>query len=76
MVDFVKELDIALPDNTDENFLFYYLMYYSRKRRISRTSNAGPFSETIPGIMSAPSVKSSTVSSMPYTSSRRRGSIR
>ncbi len=31
MVDFVKELDIALPDNTEENFLFYFLMYYLQK---------------------------------------------
>ena len=31
MADFIKDLNIAVPENTDENFLFYFLMYYLQK---------------------------------------------
>ena len=31
MKDLVETLDIAVPENTDENFLFYFLMYYLQK---------------------------------------------
>ena len=31
MADFIKDLNIAVPENTDENFLYYFLMYYLQK---------------------------------------------
>ena len=31
MADLIKDLNIAIPENTDENFLFYLLMYYLQK---------------------------------------------
>lgn len=31
MADLIKDLNIAVPENTDENFLFYFLMYYLQK---------------------------------------------
>ncbi|MBR6911314.1 MAG: hypothetical protein IKN41_05590 [Candidatus Methanomethylophilaceae archaeon] len=31
MADLIRDLNIAVPENTDENFLFYFLMYYLQK---------------------------------------------
>ena len=31
MADLIKDLNIAVPENTDENFLFYFLTYYLQK---------------------------------------------